>query len=78
MFTVEDQGVGMDEEELGRITEPFYRADRARSRAAGGAGLGLSVAEMIVKRYGGTMTFASRPGEGTRVTVELPGEPPKK
>lgn len=78
VFTVEDQGVGMDEEELGRITEPFYRADRARSRAAGGAGLGLSIAEMIVKRYGGTMTFASRPGEGTRVTVELPGAPPKK
>ncbi len=73
VFTVEDEGVGMNEEELSRITEPFYRVDRARSRAQGGAGLGLSVADVIVKRYGGSMSFASESGRGTRVTVELPG-----
>ena len=71
VFSVTDHGIGMDEEELARITEPFYRVDKARSRADGGAGLGLSLAEQIVRYHGGTLSFSSKKGEGTTVTVIL-------
>lgn len=69
VIQITDEGVGMDEEELKRITEPFYRVDKARSREEGGAGLGLSIAEMIVKQHGGTLTFVSEKGVGTTATV---------
>ena len=71
VFVVTDHGIGMDEEELARITEPFYRVDKARSRADGGAGLGLSLAEQIVRSCGGMLSFSSKKGEGTRATVIL-------
>lgn len=71
VFEMTDYGIGMEEGELKRITEAFYRVDKARSRTDGGVGLGLSVADLIVKKMNGTMTFWSKPGEGTKVTVIL-------
>ena len=70
-FHVEDQGVGMSEEELHHALEPFYMADKSRSRRNGGVGLGLSLCARIVELHGGELQMDSRPGEGTRVTVVL-------
>ncbi len=71
LVTVSDTGRGMTEEELRHITEPFYRTDKVRSRADGGAGLGLTLCRRIVEAHGGKMEFSSKPGEGTAVCVKL-------
>ena len=68
---VTDNGWGMEEAELSRITEAFYRVDKSRSRQQGGAGLGLALCRRIVELHGGNIRFASSPGNGTRVTVTL-------
>lgn len=70
-FQVADNGRGMEPEELDRITEAFYRVDKARSRSQGGAGLGLALCKQIVALHNGTIRFASEPGRGTKVTVKL-------
>ena len=70
-FQVADNGRGMEAAELDRITEAFYRVDKARSRSQGGAGLGLALCKQIVALHNGTIHFASEPGKGTRVTVNL-------
>jgi len=71
---VADNGRGMQEAELSKITEAFYRVDKSRSRQQGGAGLGLALCRQIVALHGGSMQFASTPGVGTRVTVTLYAE----
>ena len=68
-----DNGRGIPPEALTHLTEAFYRVDKSRSRAQGGAGLGLSLCNEIVQLHGGTMQFESRVGNGTVVTVELKG-----
>ena len=68
-----DTGRGIPQEEIAHITEAFYRVDKSRSRAQGGVGLGLSLCSEIVQLHNGTMSFASRVGNGTCVTVELKG-----
>lgn len=69
--SVEDDGCGMEEEALSRITEAFYMVDKARSRQQHGAGLGLALAERIARVHGCELTFRSRKGEGTRVSFCL-------
>lgn len=68
---VEDDGCGMEEEELSRITEAFYMVDKARSRKQHGAGLGLALADRIAGIHGGTLLFESRKGVGTAVRFPL-------
>ena len=70
---VTDNGRGIPAEDLGRLTEAFYMVDKSRSRAEGGAGLGLAVCQRIVALHGGTMEFESTPGQGTSVRVHLKG-----
>lgn len=70
---VRDTGRGIAADELGRISEPFYRVDKSRSRAEGGAGLGLALCSEIIKIHHGTIVFESTPGQGTCVTAELKG-----
>lgn len=66
---VEDHGIGMEPDQIEHIKDAFYRVDKARSRAAGGAGLGLSICESIVRLHHGEMTFVSEPGKGTVVRL---------
>lgn len=73
-FQVVDNGRGMEPEELTKITEAFYRVDKARSRSQGGAGLGLALCRQIVELHNGSIRFESQPGKGTRVTVVLYGK----
>lgn len=71
-----DNGRGMPEEAIRHLTEAFYRVDKSRSRAQGGAGLGLTLCSRILEFHGGTISFASRQGVGTCVTVLLPRAEP--
>ena len=72
VITVRDSGVGIAEEEQSKIFERFYRVDKARSRAQGGAGLGLAIAQWIVTQHRGSIRVESQPGSGTTFRVELP------
>ena len=71
-FAVRDQGCGIPQEEIGRITEPFYMVDRSRSKKLGGVGLGLALVKEIVQAHGGSLAIESTVGEGTTVRVLLP------
>ena len=68
---IEDNGKGMSEEQLSHITEPFYRTDKSRSRAEGGAGLGLALCKNIAEVHGAAMRFESKIGEGTKVFLDF-------
>lgn len=72
VFTVSDDGCGMDQEACQHIFERFYRVDEARTRATGGMGLGLSIVLAIAQAHGGTAQAQSEPGKGTRVTITIP------
>ncbi|MDR3230249.1 MAG: HAMP domain-containing protein [Synergistaceae bacterium] len=69
---VEDDGIGISEEDLPFVFERFYRADKSRNRTTGGSGIGLAVVQSIVATHGGAVTVQSSPGEGSRFRVELP------
>jgi len=72
VITVQDTGVGIAEDELDKIFERFYRVDKARSRALGGAGLGLAIARWIVSQHRGSIVVQSDIGKGSTFRVELP------
>ncbi|MCC3373815.1 cell wall metabolism sensor histidine kinase WalK [Cohnella sp. REN36] len=71
MITVADTGVGISPEDLGRVFDRFYKADRSR-RGGSGSGLGLSIVRQIVHLHQGRIEAASLVGQGTTVTVTLP------
>ena len=72
-LTIRDTGEGIPTEHLAHIGERFYRVDASRARSGGGTGLGLAIASSIAQAHGGTLTLSSTPGEGTTVTIVLPG-----
>jgi signal transduction histidine kinase len=71
-LTVRDTGPGIPAEHLPNIFERFYRADQARSRVAGGSGIGLAVVKQIVEAHGGRVWVASRPGQGATFGLVFP------
>jgi signal transduction histidine kinase len=72
VVAVTDTGIGIPPEALGQVFERFYRADDARTRDSGGAGLGLAIARKLVDEHGGRIAAESAPGQGSTFTVTLP------
>ncbi len=70
--TVEDTGIGINEKDLSRIFERFYRAEKSRDRKTGGTGIGLTIAKSIVNAHKGTITAESKKNIGTKMTIYLP------
>jgi two-component system phosphate regulon sensor histidine kinase PhoR len=71
-LAVRDTGIGIAAEHLPRLTERFYRVDRARARAKGGSGLGLSIVKHALQRHGGRLEIASEEGRGSTFTAHFP------
>jgi two-component system OmpR family sensor kinase len=69
---VADDGPGMSEDDAAHVFERFYRTDQARSRTAGGSGLGLSIVASLVAAHGGTAAVTTSPGKGATFRIELP------
>ena len=69
---VKDHGIGMEADQIPHIKEAFYRIDKSRSRAAGGAGLGLAICERIARLHHAELTFVSERGKGTAVRLQFP------
>jgi signal transduction histidine kinase len=69
---IADNGIGIPQEELSFIFEPFYRVDKSRSKDTGGYGLGLSLCKTIMEAHNGKIEMASKPGEGTTVSLFFP------
>ncbi|MCA9717890.1 MAG: response regulator [Myxococcales bacterium] len=72
VFRVRDTGIGMDEEQLRRMFEPFVQADASVTRKYGGTGLGLAITAQYCEMMGGAITAESTPGEGSTFTMRLP------
>jgi signal transduction histidine kinase len=70
--SVEDTGRGIAAEDLPHVFDRFYRADASRTRATGGAGLGLAIVRQLVEAHGGQVSATSEPGHGSRFTFTLP------
>ncbi len=71
-ITVEDNGIGIPEESLPRITERFYRADSSRNSQTGGTGLGMAIVKHLLHRYDGELSIQSTPGRGARFSCLFP------
>lgn len=77
VLTVANSGDQIEQAEVALLFQRFYRRDRSRNRATGGAGLGLSIVDAVVRAHGGTLEARALAGGGLRVTVSLPGVPSK-
>jgi two-component system sensor histidine kinase VicK len=71
-ITVEDDGVGIPKEDLGRIFDRFYRVDKARTRQMGGTGLGLSIAKQVAEAHGSKIIVESEVQVGTKIKIIIP------
>ncbi len=71
VFTVKDNGIGIDEKHHQRIFERFYRVEKSRSRQSGGTGLGLAIVKHIAERYNANISLSSKEGVGTTVSVKF-------
>ncbi len=69
---VRDTGIGIPNKDTQRVFERFYRVDKARSRPAGGTGLGLPIVKEIVDRMGGSISIESQLGKGSTFIIDLP------
>ena len=74
-FSVSDDGRGMTAEEVAHCKQPFWKADPARTRASGGAGLGLTLCDSIAKLHNADLEIQSTPGKGTTIDFTLPLHP---
>ena len=74
-LTLDDSAPGVPDEALSRLAERFYRVDASRSRAHGGAGLGLALCRRLLEAQGGSLGFAHSPLGGLRVTLSVPQAP---
>jgi heavy metal sensor kinase len=72
VLNIRDTGIGIAPEDLEKLFQRFFRVDRARSRASGGAGLGLAICKSFVTAHGGSIRVSSTPGQGSVFSVELP------
>ena len=68
---IEDNGIGMTNEQLAHITEPFYRTDKSRSRKEGGTGLGLALCDTIARVHNAALEFQSERNKGTKVIISF-------
>lgn len=73
-LTVWDTGPGIEQQHIPRLTERFYRVDKARSRQSGGTGLGLAIVKHIIGRHDGELRISSQPGTGSRFVCAFPEE----
>lgn len=74
LFYLKDNGRGMPIEEIHKITEPFYMIDKSRARKEGGAGIGMSLCQKIIKLHHATWQISSQPEEGTEITIQFPNK----
>jgi two-component system phosphate regulon sensor histidine kinase PhoR len=74
IFSVEDTGIGIPQEQIPRLTERFYRVDRSRSRESGGTGLGLAIVKHALARHDASLEIESVPGKGSRFTARFPAK----
>ncbi|ALN74606.1 response regulator [Aureimonas sp. AU20] len=74
-IAVEDTGIGMTEEQMGRLFQAFSQADNSTTRKFGGTGLGLAISRSFARMLGGDITVSSRPGEGSTFVLSLPFDP---
>jgi len=72
VLAIEDDGDGVPEKKMSRLTERFYRVDKARARKAGGHGLGLAIVQELVEVHGGSLGFSNIEPHGLRVDIQLP------
>lgn len=72
VFFVKDQGPGIAQEHIPRLTERFYRVDRSRSRETGGTGLGLAIVKHVAQRHGAELSIDSLPGKGSTFSLTFP------
>jgi signal transduction histidine kinase len=72
LIAIDDHGIGMNQKEVKRIFQKFYRTKKAEQSGEAGTGIGLSIVKQIVEQHGGRIDVVSRPGQGSRFTLVLP------